>query len=236
MSARNLAIVGHGKMGRAVEQLAVEAGWTISAVLDENWDSKNARHALNNAAVAVEFSEPAAAPTNIRAVVGAGCPIVVGTTGWHNQLDELAAFVRGASGTMMWSPNFSIGAQILISLARTAGSLLKSSGEGVFDAHLIETHHSAKKDKPSGTAIAIGAAAESTLGRSIPITSVRTGHVPGTHELIFDGLFEQIRVVHQARDRRVFAAGALVAADWLRTRKSGVYTMQDLLATPQEAK
>jgi len=210
MSEKTLAIVGHGRMGRAVEHLALESGWRIAAILDENWHTENARSALNGASVAVEFTAPDCAPDNIRAIVQAGCPIVVGTTGWYSQLNELAEFVQLVRGSMLWSPNFSVGAQILVSLARTAGELLRKAS--AFDAHLVETHHSAKKDKPSGTAIAIGAAAESTLGRSIPITSVRTGHEPGTHELIFDAQFEQIRMVHRARDRRVFAAGALLAA------------------------
>ncbi len=234
MNERKLAIVGHGKMGRAVEQLAVDAGWTITAVLDENWNASDARGALQGASVAVEFTEPHSAPDNIRAIVGAGCPIVVGTTGWHGEIEDVSAFVRHARGTMLWSPNFSVGAQILMSLARNAGALIKKGGAGAFDAHLVETHHAAKKDKPSGTAIAIGSAAEATLGRAIPITSVRTGHEPGTHELIFDALFEQIRIVHRARDRRVFAAGALIAADWLLTKGSGVFTMQDLLGSSEE--
>jgi len=97
-----------------------------------------------------------------------------------------------------------------------------------FDAHVVETHHAAKKDAPSGTAIALERAASSALGRSIPITSVRTGHVPGTHELSFDGPFEQIRLTHTARDRRVFADGALHAAEWVRGRR-GVFTMRDVL-------
>jgi 4-hydroxy-tetrahydrodipicolinate reductase len=101
-----------------------------------------------------------------------------------------------------------------------------------FDAHVVETHHAAKKDAPSGTAIMIERAAAHALGREIAITSVRTGHVPGTHELLFDGPFEQLRLTHEARDRRVFADGALVAARWLAsTTAPGVYTMQDVLSS-----
>ena len=100
-----------------------------------------------------------------------------------------------------------------------------------FDAHIVETHHSKKKDAPSGTAIAIAKAASDALERPIPTTSVRTGSVPGTHELIFDGMFEQLSLIHQARDRRVFAEGALKAADWLVGR-TGVFTMRDVLELP----
>ena len=99
---------------------------------------------------------------------------------------------------------------------------------------VVETHHAMKKDKPSGTAAALAGEVEAGLGRPVPITSIRVGHVPGTHELVFDSAFEQIRIVHAVRDRRVFAAGALLAAEWLRHRKSAgrVFTMQDLLETP----
>jgi 4-hydroxy-tetrahydrodipicolinate reductase len=103
-----------------------------------------------------------------------------------------------------------------------------------FDAHILETHHSTKKDAPSGTAIALDKAASDVLGRPIPTTSVRTGSVPGTHELIFDGAFEQLSLTHLARDRRVFAAGALKAADWLIGKK-GVFTMRDVLDLPARA-
>jgi 4-hydroxy-tetrahydrodipicolinate reductase len=115
---------------------------------------------------------------------------------------------------------------VLIELARYAGKLMNTLED--FDAHIVETHHSMKKDAPSGTAIAIAKAASDTLDRPIPTTSVRTGSVPGTHELIFDGVFEQLSLTHVARDRRVFAEGAIKAADWL-VGKKGVFTMLDVL-------
>jgi 4-hydroxy-tetrahydrodipicolinate reductase len=115
---------------------------------------------------------------------------------------------------------------LFLAIAAAAGRIMKAAPE--FDPHLVETHHSAKKDAPSGTAIAIEREAAAGLSRSISITSVRTGSVPGTHELSFDGPFEQIRLTHTARDRRVFADGALRAAEWVRGRK-GVFTMRDVL-------
>jgi 4-hydroxy-tetrahydrodipicolinate reductase len=115
---------------------------------------------------------------------------------------------------------------VLIELARYAGSMMAPLED--FDAHIVETHHSKKKDAPSGTAIVIGQAASQGLGRPVATTSVRTGSVPGTHELIFDGAFEQLSLTHLARDRRVFAEGALAAANWL-VGKRGVFTMRDVL-------
>ncbi|HEX8907434.1 MAG TPA: dihydrodipicolinate reductase C-terminal domain-containing protein, partial [Longimicrobiaceae bacterium] len=105
---------------------------------------------------------------------------------------------------------------------------------GGFDAHIIETHHTAKKDAPSGTAGLVERAARQALGRAVPITSVRVGHVPGTHELVLDAPFEQITLTHTARDRRVFADGALAAARWLVGR-TGVFTMDDVLGTGERA-
>ena len=103
-----------------------------------------------------------------------------------------------------------------------------------FDAHLVETHHAAKRDAPSGTAGALAKTLSAGLRRPVPVTSIRTGHVPGTHEVVFDAPFEQVRLVHEARDRRVFAEGALVAARWLVGRR-GVYTMADVLSTSAAA-
>ena len=120
---------------------------------------------------------------------------------------------------------FSIGVTLFVELARRAAEIMSRSE---FSAAMVETHHSAKKDAPSGTALAIAKAMEGSLGKPLPVTSVRTGSVPGTHEIIFDGPFEQITMRHEARDRRVFADGALRAAQWLRGKK-GVYTMRDVL-------
>ena len=106
----------------------------------------------------------------------------------------------------------------------------QKTAEAGFDAHLVETHHTAKQDAPSGTALSLATSMQHASGRATPVTSVRVGSVPGTHEVIFDGAFEQVRLVHEARDRRVFAEGALVAARWLLTRR-GVFTMQDVLST-----
>jgi 4-hydroxy-tetrahydrodipicolinate reductase len=232
MSERRIAIIGDGKMGQAIQQLALEKGWKVTALLGE---SENARGrginiaALGGAEVAVEFTQPDAAVANITACLRAGVPVVVGTTGWYESLPEVTRVATEAGTGLLWSPNFSLGVNVMIELARYAGTLMRLL-EG-FDAHIVETHHSRKKDAPSGTAIAIGKAASDTLDRPIPTTSVRTGSVPGTHELIFDGLFEQLSLSHVARDRRVFADGALQAAQWL-VGKKGVFTMRDVLSLP----
>ena len=214
-----LAVVGHGKMGRAVEHLARERGWTIAGVADRDEPFPG------NADVAIEFTEPGSAVENIRAALAAGCPIVVGTTGWYDSLPRVTDEVARAKGALLWAPNFSLGMHAFRLIVGDAVRRVAAVPE--LDPHLVETHHRAKKDAPSGTALAIGGELERMLGRPIPITSVRVGSVPGTHELILDGPFEQIRLEHTVRDRRVFAAGALRAAEWL-IGKRGVFTLDHL--------
>lgn len=223
MTPLRLAIVGHGKMGRAVEQLAGERGDRVVAILGAG--DAITRETLRDAQVAVEFTTPDAAPANIRACLAAGCAVVSGTTGWYDEMDAIRSDVARHGGALLCAANFSVGVHIMLRLAALAGSLIASAG---LDAQIVETHHAAKKDAPSGTAKLLASATGSALGRDVPVTSVRTGSVPGTHELIFDGPFEQLRIEHVARDRRVFAAGALVASHWL-AGKRGVFTMRDIL-------
>jgi 4-hydroxy-tetrahydrodipicolinate reductase len=232
MTGHTIAIIGDGKMGQAIRQLAVEKGWNVAAVIGERESAKGGgitSSSLGKADVAVEFTQPDAAVANVIASLRAGVPVVVGTTGWYDSLSEVTRVAKETGTGLLWSPNFSLGVNVLIELARYAGTLMRPL-DG-FDAHIVETHHSRKKDAPSGTAIAIGKAASDALDRPIPTTSVRTGSVPGTHELIFDGAFEQLALTHIARDRRVFAEGALQAASWLIGKK-GVFTMRDVLELP----
>lgn len=233
MKGRKIAVIGDGKMGQAIRQLAVEKGWTVTAMVGERENAGGkgiTAQSLGTPEVAVEFTQPDAAIGNISACLRAGVPIVVGTTGWYDSLPEVTRIAKETGTPFLWSPNFSLGVNVLIELARYAGTMMRSLED--FDAHIVETHHNKKKDAPSGTAIAIAKAASDALGRQIPTTSVRTGSVPGTHEFIFDGAFEQLSLTHLARDRRVFAEGALKAADWLIGKK-GVFTMRDVLELPR---
>lgn len=228
--AVRLAIVGLGRMGRAVEQLAPDRRCEVVARFDaaHNRDGDGlTRESLAEADVIVEFTRPDAAVPNIRAALRAGLPIVVGTTGWYAALPAVTAEVQGANGALLWAPNFAIGVNIFEQLVEQAARLTAAAPG--FDSHIVETHHAAKKDAPSGTAIKLAEAARRGSGRDVPVSSVRTGSVPGTHELLLDAPFEQIRLEHVARDRRVFAEGALLAARWLVGRR-GVFHMRDVLA------
>ena len=208
-----LAVIGKGRMGSLVAALAPEAGFEVVA--------------QEQAEVAIEFTVPTAAPGIIRACAAAGLPVVSGTTGWEAERAAVEADVRASRGALLWAPNFAIGVHLFAAIVEEAARRFLSAPAG-FDAHLVETHHARKLDAPSGTARLLAARAEAAAGRAVPITSIRTGSVPGTHEIVLDAPFEQVRLVHEARDRRVFAAGALAAARWLKG-KQGVYTLDDLL-------
>jgi 4-hydroxy-tetrahydrodipicolinate reductase len=229
-----VALIGMGKMGRALASLAPERGFRVVATLDPAHPDYRGvtADALAGARVAIEFTTPDAAPDNVRACATAGCPVVVGTTGWYDRLAEVGAEVEQRGGAMLTAPNFSVGVAVFDRVVAEAARLFATL-DG-FDAHVVETHHAAKKDAPSGTAGALARTVEASLGRAIPVTSIRTGSVPGTHEVIFDAPFEQVRLVHEARDRRVFAEGALLAARWLVGRR-GIFTMRDVLSSSEVA-
>ena len=225
--ALRLALVGMGKMGRAVAALASERDFTVVATLGRPAQAGAITPAaLAGADVAIEFSEPASAADNAMACVAAGCPVVVGTTGWYDRLPEVTAEVARRGGAVVWAPNFSIGVNLFLRLVADAARTMIGAR---FDVHVVETHHAAKKDAPSGTAQALARVLSDGLGRGVPVTSVRIGHVPGSHDVVFDAPFEQIRLEHAARDRRVFAEGALVAARWVVGRQ-GVFTMADVVS------
>ena len=231
MTRLRLAIVGDGKMGRAVRDLAGAAGFDVVAILGEHDVSSTGPTAaqLAGTQVAIEFTVPLAAAANVLACVKAGVPVVCGTTGWDADRVRVEASVRAAGGALFWSPNFSVGVHLFVRLVERAAAEL-AVVPGLFDMRIVETHHAAKRDAPSGTARLLADKAKHALARDVPITSVRTGDVPGTHDVVLDAPFEQIRLTHEARDRRVFAAGALTAARWVAGR-TGIFTMDDLLET-----
>jgi 4-hydroxy-tetrahydrodipicolinate reductase len=225
-----LAIVGLGRMGQAVDALAAGQGWPVRARIGRG--QPITRESLAGAVVAIEFTTGSAAAANIRACLAAGCAVVVGTTGWHDALPVLRTEIQQSGGAMLWAPNFSAGALAMGVAAAAAARALRAAG--TFAPHLVETHHAGKIDAPSGTARAVAGVVGDAMGCVVPVTSIRAGHVPGEHEMIFDGPFEQLRVQHIVRDRRVFADGALAAARWLAGRH-GVFTMDDVIRDGADA-
>lgn len=233
MSSPSLAIVGMGRMGNAVRALAEAQRWTVSAQLGraDTADGSRLTTLLRDADVIVEFTTPVEAPALLERLAASGRPIVSGTTGWFEQRARVEGAVRHHQGALLWAPNFALGVHVLWRTAAFAAQLIK--GLPGFATHIVETHHSAKKDAPSGTALELQRRVGESLQSDVPVTSVRVGHVPGTHTLIIDGTFEQLRLTHEARDRLVFAEGALAAAAWLtsqwRAGRRGVFSVDDML-------
>jgi len=218
-----LAIVGYGKMGRMIEALAPEYGFSVHARIDLKDDLSLAQ----GADVAIEFSTPEAAAGNVEKLAALGVPAVVGTTGWHNEMDRVKAAVAAHDGALVWSPNFSIGVNVFSRLVKEAAKLL--ADEPQYGAWAWEIHHSTKKDAPSGTLIKLvndmkGAGYE----RAIDVSSNRGGAHPGTHEIGFDSAADTITLRHAARSREGFARGALKAAQWI-VGKKGVFEFSAVL-------
>jgi 4-hydroxy-tetrahydrodipicolinate reductase len=225
-----IAIVGGGKMGRAVARLAEARGHVIHAVIAgaENAEGQALTPArLAGAEVAVEFTRPEAAARNIERLIEAGVPTVTGTTGWDDALPRLRELVARHNGSLLHAANFSLGVHLFLRAAHDLARRL--AGREGFDAFVLEEHHAGKLDAPSGTARQLQAGLTGAdPGRAFPITSIRAGATPGTHLVAYDGAYERLTLVHEARSRDVFAAGALAAAEWLPGR-SGVHTVEDML-------
>jgi 4-hydroxy-tetrahydrodipicolinate reductase len=225
-----IALVGHGKMNRAIAELAPARGHLITTVITsaENRDGSGiTRERLAGAEAAIEFTRPDQAPANLLVLAALGMPTITGTTGWLIRLPEISRAVAAHHTALLHSPNFSIGVQLFLRSARDLAR--RFAGQADFGAFVVETHHAAKLDAPSGTAIRLQATLRGgDPAREYPVTSVRGGHVPGTHEVVYDAPFETIRLEHIARGRQVFAAGALAAAEWIQGRE-GVFTFDQML-------
>jgi 4-hydroxy-tetrahydrodipicolinate reductase len=225
-----LALIGDGRMNRTIAQLAGERGHVIQTVVTGSENREVAAltpERLQGVDVAIEFTRPESAPDNLRRLAALRVPVVTGTTGWMEHLPEVTAAVTRSGAALLHSPNFSVGVQLYL---RAATDLARRfAGRPEFAVAIVETHHATKRDAPSGTALALQRAlGRGDPARSVTITSVRTGHVPGTHEVSYDAPFETIRLRHEARGRQAFAAGALLAAEWLAGR-SGVFTFDQML-------
>jgi len=221
-----LAIIGYGKMGRMIDQLAPQFDFETIARVDMNDDIAPA----SQADAAIEFSTPEGAIANIEKLAEMRIPMVVGTTGWLKQMERASAAVDKHSALMVWSPNFSIGVNVFSRLVREAAHLLKDQPE--YGAWAWEIHHHTKKDAPSGTLIKlIDEMKAGGFTRSIDASSSRAGAHPGTHEVGFDSAADTITLRHSARSREGFARGALKAAQWVVSNrdKTGVFEFSDIL-------
>ncbi len=218
----DLALVGYGKMGRMVDQLAPEYGFTVTARLDLGREES-----LDGADAAIEFTAPAAVLGNIEKLAQKGIPAVIGTTGWLEHLEEAKRIVAAHNAALVWSPNFSIGVNVFQRVVAEAARLLERERE--YGAWAWEIHHAAKKDAPSGTLLKlVETMRKSGYSRPIDVSSNRAGAHPGTHEIGFDSGADTIALRHTARSREGFARGALKAAQWIMGRK-GFYEFGEAL-------
>ncbi len=218
----DLAIVGYGKMGRLIEQLAPDYGFAVAAKLDHGWQEPPPR-----ADVAVDFSVPGAVAANVERLAAAGIPVVVGTTGWLKEKDRVRTAVERHQTGLVWSANFSIGVNIFFRLVAEAATLLKEQEQ--YGAWGWEIHHAAKQDAPSGTLLKLVETMRAAgYARPLDVSSSRAGAHPGTHEIGFDSAADTITLRHTARSREGFARGALTAARWIIGRR-GFYEFSDVL-------
>jgi 4-hydroxy-tetrahydrodipicolinate reductase len=227
---RKLALVGHGKMGRLIEQLAPQSGFEVALRLRAT-DNPGGRgitaELFSGIDAAIEFSTPEAAVENLIKLAAAGIPTVTGTTGWLTSLPEVSEAFNLAGVGLVWSPNFSVGVAVFRRLAEFAAELLQREPE--YGAWAWEIHHDTKKDAPSGTLLQlVEAMRQHGYRRNINIASNRAGRHPGTHEIGFDSAADTITLRHAARSREGFALGALKAANWI-IGKSGVHTFEDVV-------
>jgi 4-hydroxy-tetrahydrodipicolinate reductase len=227
MSPARLLLIGHGRMGRSVETLAPEYGFTVGGTIDEHTDPAAEWPAAD---VAIDFSVADAVPANVARLARLGTPIVIGTTGWHGKESEVRDSATGIG--VVAAPNFAIGVNLFLAVTARLGRLMAQ--QPAFGAWIHELHHAAKKDAPSGTALAMDRRLRDAGYRAdVPIASTRAGAIPGTHTLGFDSASETITLTHQARDRAAFARGSLVAARWIIGKK-GWFSMADVLDLEEE--
>lgn len=222
-----LTLIGYGKMGRMVEAAASSRGHTISSIIDPKGPyRKISKESIDCADVCIEFTNPHNAVDNIRSCALLGKSLVVGTTGWYDQLAEVQEMVEKMGIGLLYAPNFSTGVHLFMRLVRAAARLIEPFSE--YDVALWEEHSKNKRDKPSGTALKLADILMQEIKRRPEICSLRCGSIPGTHSIQFDSPVDTITLRHTARSREGFAAGAVAAAEWLKDKK-GLFTLDDLM-------
>ncbi len=218
-----IALFGHGAMGRLVAARAHDEGHEVARVFTANDGAQSMMERaaqLRGLDAAIDFSVADAVLPNVNACLSAQVPLVVGTTGWHAQADEVRQLVAARNGALVYGANFSVGVNLFYRIVARAAELC--AGFDAYAPFIEEAHHVRKRDAPSGTALVLRDLLAAEYAQDVPVASTRAGHMPGTHRVGFDSAADQIMLTHTARSREGFAAGALVAARWLQGRH-GVY-------------
>ncbi len=234
-----IAIIGYGKMGKVIEQIAVARGHSIVLTIDQDNTNTFTVNELKKADVAIEFSIPASAVNNIYKCFEANVPVVVGTTGWYDKLEEVKQHCIEKNQSIFYSSNFSIGVNLFFKVNEYLAKLM--NGHSEYNVELEEIHHIHKLDAPSGTAITLANQIITQISKKqkwvnspteneneLNIISKRLGEVPGTHTVTYTSDVDEISITHFAHNRKGFALGAVMAAEWMQGKK-GIFGMNDLL-------
>ena len=229
-----IALVGYGKMGKIIDEIATQRNHEIVARLNESPTSEN----LNNADVVIEFSNPEVAFNNIKTCLENNIPVICGTTGWLDQKPEIEKIAAENNTAFLYGSNFSLGVNLFFALNEKLADLMKNFPE--YNVQLEEIHHTHKKDAPSGTAISLaegiikndqrfeGWKLEETKEKELGIFAIREDEVPGTHSVFYKSSVDEIEIKHTAYSRNGFALGAVIAAEWIKG-KTGNFSMKDVL-------
>lgn len=228
-----IALLGYGKMGKMIEQTAISRKHTIVAKIDGEFSEKD----IQDADVAIDFSIPSAAFTNITTCLENNIPVISGTTGWLDHYDKAVELCSKHKGAFIYASNFSLGVNIFFQLNEYLAKIMTNVEE--YDVSIEETHHTQKLDAPSGTAITLaegviknssktGWKLDQAAENEIPVTAKRIENVPGTHNIRYSGKVDDIEITHTAHSREGFALGAVIAAEWI-IGKTGVFSMKDVL-------
>jgi 4-hydroxy-tetrahydrodipicolinate reductase len=234
----NIAIIGYGKMGKTIEKIAKSRGHVISTIIEATNHADLEKLGSMKVHAAIEFTQPSTAYDNIITCFNQDIPVVCGTTGWTERLPEVEQACDRMNGSFLYASNFSLGVNLFFEFNKKMAALM--SGYPDYKVTMSETHHTEKKDTPSGTAITLansiidnhkaynGWSEESGLDNEIIINSFREKDINGIHEINYVSDHDEISLKHTARNRDGFALGAVIAAEWLAD-KQGIYTMKDLL-------
>ena len=234
-----LALIGYGKMGKEIEQIALQRNHTIPLIIDIHNLNEFTTENLKKVDVAIEFTMPETAITNIRKCINAGIPIVCGTTGWHDQFDSIKDECLSKNSALFYASNYSLGVNIFSKLNEFLAKIMNNFPQ--YEVEMEEIHHIQKLDAPSGTAISLANGIINNLERkkkweldqqsnseSIKITVVRRDTVPGTHMILYDSDVDLIEITHSAKNRKGLALGAVLAAEFIEGKK-GIFSMDDLI-------
>lgn len=235
----NIAIIGYGKMGKEIEKLAQERNHNVVLRVDENNIKSLTKDDFSNVDVAIEFSVPESAFSNINLCFDNNIPVVSGTTGWLEKFDDVLERCKNENKTFFYASNYSIGVNLFFKLNKHLAKMMNNFTD--YNVRVEETHHTQKLDAPSGTAITLAEGLIENIERknnwekeqensdnTIAVKSFREGNVPGNHKIIYDSSFDKITIEHDAKSRKGFALGAILAAEFIISKK-GYYSMDDLL-------